>query len=169
MPHSCVGVLFSEARGDSESEAVSAGVVEVAASCSAGGFLLTGGGLLSQLLHSPLEDSKPVYDTVYIVRFKKKNTKTISETEKVQKLTEEILTASQRRRKRRKDVLQIAGFQQCGQLDCVGGSPVGNDHLLTAKSAQSGQHGFRFTGRSQDFRDELFSDRHHRTVFDRGR
>lgn len=51
IPHSGVGVLFKEATGDSESGA-SVGVVEVAASCSGGGFFLIGGGLTSQLGHS---------------------------------------------------------------------------------------------------------------------
>ena len=59
IPHSCVGVLYKCNKGDSERGA-SAGVVDVAASCSGGGFLLTGGGLLSQFKHSLRDDSKPI-------------------------------------------------------------------------------------------------------------
>lgn len=60
IPHSCVGVLVRvTVTGDSERE-VSAGVVEVAASCSGGGLRFAGGGLASQWEHSLLLDSKPV-------------------------------------------------------------------------------------------------------------
>lgn len=59
MPHSCVGVLLSVATGDSERGA-SAGVVDVAASCSAGGFLFVGGGRMSHNEHSLRPDSRPI-------------------------------------------------------------------------------------------------------------
>lgn len=58
MPHSCVGILFIEATGDSDN-GVSVGVVDVAASNSAGGFFFIGGGFNSQLLHCFCTDSKP--------------------------------------------------------------------------------------------------------------
>lgn len=58
IPHSCVGVLFSVVTGDSE-RGVSAGVVDVAASCSAVAFRFVGGGLTSQCEHSLRLDSKP--------------------------------------------------------------------------------------------------------------
>lgn len=58
MPHSCVGVLLRAATGDSDNGA-SAGVVEVAASCSGGGFRFVGGGRMSQLGHSLRPDSRP--------------------------------------------------------------------------------------------------------------
>lgn len=52
MPHSGVGILFSVANGDSDIFDVSAGVVEVAASCSGGGLRLGGLGFTSQWGHS---------------------------------------------------------------------------------------------------------------------
>lgn len=59
IPHSCVGVLFSVATGDSNNGA-SAGVVEVAASSSAGGFRFVGGGRASHDGQSLRFDSKPI-------------------------------------------------------------------------------------------------------------
>lgn len=63
--HSCVGALVGGPPGDSASGGASAGVVEVAASCSAGGLRFAGGDVCSHLAHSVVRCSRPVEITVF--------------------------------------------------------------------------------------------------------